>query len=99
MNTTLTISCRCHHHRDRVLEYPSLGLTIPIVGFTLSCVTWGELIRKLRAAGYVEQRSGKGSHRQFIHPTTGHVITVAVHTKKEVGTGLANRILKEAGLK
>jgi hypothetical protein len=46
-----------------------------------------------------EQRSGKGSHRQFIHPTTGHVITVAVHTKKEVGTGLANRILKEAGLK
>jgi predicted RNA binding protein YcfA (HicA-like mRNA interferase family) len=26
------------------------------------------------------------------------VITVAVHTKKEVGTGLARRILKEAGL-
>ena len=62
-------------------------------------VTWGELIRKLKAVGYVEQRSGKGSHRQFIHPTTGHVITVAVHTKKEVGTGLASRILKEAGLK
>jgi len=26
------------------------------------------------------------------------VITVSVHTKKEVGTGLAQRILKEAGL-
>ena len=26
------------------------------------------------------------------------VITVAVHTRKEVGTGLAQRILKEAGL-
>jgi predicted RNA binding protein YcfA (HicA-like mRNA interferase family) len=62
-------------------------------------VTWGELIRKLKDTGYVESRSGKGSHRQFIHPKTGQVITVAVHTKKEVGTGLANRILKDAGLK
>jgi predicted RNA binding protein YcfA (HicA-like mRNA interferase family) len=61
-------------------------------------MTWGELIRKLRAAGFVEQRTGKGSHQQFIHPTRGTVITVAVHTKKEVGTGLARRILKEAGL-
>ncbi len=62
-------------------------------------MTWGELIRRLKAAGYVEQRTGRGSHRQFIHPGTGHVITIAVHTKKEVGSGLANRILKEAGLK
>ena len=61
-------------------------------------VTWGELIRRLKAAGYVEQRTGKGSHRQFVHSTTGKVITVSVHTKKEVGTGLAHRILKEAGL-
>jgi predicted RNA binding protein YcfA (HicA-like mRNA interferase family) len=58
----------------------------------------GELIRKLKAAGFVEQRHGKGSHRQFIHPTSGRVITVAVHTKQQVGTGLARRILKEAGL-
>lgn len=61
-------------------------------------MTWGELIRRLKAAGFVERRAGKGSHRQFAHPTTGKVITVAVHTKKEVGTGLAQRILKEAGL-
>ncbi len=61
-------------------------------------VTWGELIRRLKAAGYVEQRTGKGSHRQFVHSATGKVITVSVHTKKEVGTGLAHRILKEAGL-
>ena len=53
----------------------------------------------LKAAGYVERHTGKGSHRQFIHPATGHVITVAVHTMKEVGAELANRILKEAGLK
>ena len=61
-------------------------------------MTWAELIRRLKTAGFVEHRAAKGSHRQFIHPTTKHVITVSVHTKKEVGTGLARRILKEAGL-
>ncbi len=55
-------------------------------------MTWGELIRRLKAAGFVEQRTGKGSHRQFVHPDTKKVITVAVHTKKEVGRGLAARI-------
>ena len=61
-------------------------------------MTWAELIRRLKAAGFAEHRTGKGSHRQFIHPATKKVITVSVHTKKEVGTGLAQRILKEAGL-
>lgn len=61
-------------------------------------MTWAELIRRLKAAGFVERRHGKGSHRQLVHPTTQKVITVAVHTRKEVGTGLAQRILKEAGL-
>ena len=61
-------------------------------------MTWNELIRRLKKAGFVEQRTGKGSHRQFVNPTTGQVITVSVHSKKEVGTGLAARILKEAGL-
>jgi predicted RNA binding protein YcfA (HicA-like mRNA interferase family) len=61
-------------------------------------VTWAELIRRLKAAGFVEARTGKGSHRQFVNPRTGKIITIAVHTKKEVGTGLAARILKEAGL-
>lgn len=65
----------------------------------MDVVSWGELIRRLRGAGFVEQRTGKGSHRQFVNPKTGKVLTVAVHTKKEVGAGLANRIMKEAGLK
>jgi predicted RNA binding protein YcfA (HicA-like mRNA interferase family) len=56
-------------------------------------VTWSEFIRRLKAAGFVEQRTGKGSHRQFVNPTTNKVITVSVHTRKEVGTGLAQRIL------
>ena len=61
-------------------------------------MTWGELIRRLKAAGFLERRTGKGSHRQFVNPATGRIITVSVHTKKEVGTGLASKILKEAGL-
>lgn len=61
-------------------------------------MTWAELIRKLRAAGFVELRTGKGSHQQLVHPGSGKVVTIAVHTKKEVGTGLAKRILKDAGL-
>jgi predicted RNA binding protein YcfA (HicA-like mRNA interferase family) len=61
-------------------------------------MTWAELIRRLRAAGFVEHRAAKGSHRQFIHRVTRKVVTVSVHTKKEVGTGLAQRIMKEAGL-
>ena len=62
-------------------------------------MTWAELIRKLQEYGFEELRTGKGSHRQFWHPLSKKIITVTVHTKKEVGTGLANRILKDAGIK
>ena len=60
-------------------------------------VTWGEVIRKLKVAGYLEARSGKGSHRLLQHPATGKEIWVAVHTKKRRGQ-LGNRILREAGI-
>ena len=60
-------------------------------------MTWGEVIRKLKAAGFVEERGGKGSHRLFKHPRTGKEIWVAVHTKKDAGH-LGNRILREAGI-
>jgi predicted RNA binding protein YcfA (HicA-like mRNA interferase family) len=57
-------------------------------------VTWAEVIRTLKAAGFVEVRSGKGSH---LHPITGQEVWVAVHTKKDAGR-LGNRILREAGV-
>jgi predicted RNA binding protein YcfA (HicA-like mRNA interferase family) len=60
-------------------------------------VTWGELIRRLQASGFVEPRRGEGTHRQFVHPFNVRVVTVSVHTRKGVGTGLARRMLKEAG--
>jgi predicted RNA binding protein YcfA (HicA-like mRNA interferase family) len=60
-------------------------------------MTWAELIRRLRSAGFVEERIGKGSHRRFVHPVTKKEVWVSVHTKKDVGR-LARRILKDAGL-
>ena len=36
-------------------------------------MTWGELIRRLQTAGFIEPRRGKGSHRQFVHPDNGRV--------------------------
>lgn len=53
----------------------------------------------LKQHGFEELRTGKGSHRQLWNPVTGRVVTVAVHTKKDVGPGLLNRILKDAGIK
>jgi predicted RNA binding protein YcfA (HicA-like mRNA interferase family) len=60
-------------------------------------MTWAEPIRRLRAAGFVEQRIGKGSHRKLVHPETGKEVWVSIHTKKDVGR-LARRILRDAGL-
>jgi len=60
-------------------------------------MTWGEVVRKLKAAGYVEVRSGKGAHRLYRHPTTAKEVWVAIHTKKDAGQ-LGNRILREAGI-
>ena len=60
-------------------------------------MTWAEVIRKLTAAGFVEVRSGKGSHRLMKHPKSGKEVWVVVHTKKDAGR-LGNRILREAGV-
>jgi predicted RNA binding protein YcfA (HicA-like mRNA interferase family) len=55
------------------------------------------VIRKLKAAGFVEVRAGKGSHLLLKHPTSGKEVWVAVHTRKDAGR-LGNRILREAGV-
>jgi predicted RNA binding protein YcfA (HicA-like mRNA interferase family) len=61
-------------------------------------MTWGEVIRKLKAAGFVDVRTGKGSHTLYRQPTTGKEVWVAIHTKKDAGQ-LGNRILREAGIR
>ena len=61
---------------------------------------WNELIKKLKRAGYIYLRDAKGSHEIWHHPDRpGSEEVIAKHGSKEVGTGLANKILKRAGLK
>jgi predicted RNA binding protein YcfA (HicA-like mRNA interferase family) len=59
-------------------------------------VTWAEVIRRLKAAGFVEVRTGKG-RLLLKHPASGKEVWVAVHTRKDAGR-LGNRILREAGI-
>ena len=53
------------------------------------------LISKLKKAGW-ELRSVKGSHH--IYTRSGKHISVP-HPKKDLGTGLVHKLLKQAGLK
>ena len=61
-------------------------------------MTWAEVIRKLKAAGFVAKRTGKGAHVLYWHPQTKQQVWVAVHAKQESGH-LGYRILREAGIK
>jgi predicted RNA binding protein YcfA (HicA-like mRNA interferase family) len=56
-----------------------------------------ELIRKFEAAGW-ELRNVKGSHHIYVDPATGAHVSIS-HPKKDLGTGLVRKILKQAGLK
>lgn len=57
-----------------------------------------ELNRLLRKDGwYVDRQSG--SHMIMKHPTKKGQLVVPDHGSNEVGKGLANKILKMAGLK
>jgi predicted RNA binding protein YcfA (HicA-like mRNA interferase family) len=63
-------------------------------------VTWKEVIRKLevgwKSAGFLEKRTGKGSHVLFVHPDSGKEIWVTMHGH-DAGR-LGNRILRDAGV-
>ena len=56
-----------------------------------------DLIKKLEADGWVF-RGAKGSHHIYVHPARGGHISVP-HPKKDLGVGLAQKLLKQAGLK
>ncbi len=56
-----------------------------------------ELLRKLKRAGWYEVRQA-GSHLTLRHPDREGQITFPSHGSAEVGTGLAAKILKQAGL-
>jgi predicted RNA binding protein YcfA (HicA-like mRNA interferase family) len=55
-----------------------------------------QLIKRLTDGGWT-LRAANGSHHVFTHPTKPGHISVP-HPKKDLGIGLANKLLKQAGL-
>lgn len=61
---------------------------------------WNELLRKLSNAGYVKLRDAKGSHQIWHNPEIkDSEMVIAYHPSKEIGKGLASKLLKQAGIK
>ncbi len=63
----------------------------------LTTMRSAELIELLEAEGWL-LRGVRGSHHVFSHPQRGGHISVP-HPKKDLGIGLAHKLLKQAGLK
>ncbi len=71
-------------------------LDAPRIMCMVCIVKSADLIRELKAAGWVQVRV-RGSHHVFRHPNRpGHL--VVPHPKKDLGTGLVAAIRKQAGL-
>jgi predicted RNA binding protein YcfA (HicA-like mRNA interferase family) len=56
-----------------------------------------ELLQRLRDGGWTI-RAVNGSHHILVHPTKPGHLSVP-HPKKDLGVGLVNKILKQAGLR
>lgn len=56
-----------------------------------------DLIKLLEEGGWV-LRGAKGSHHIYTHPDRGGHLSVP-HPKKDLGTGLVQKLLKQAGMK
>jgi predicted RNA binding protein YcfA (HicA-like mRNA interferase family) len=61
-------------------------------------MTAKELIKLLEKEGWFFVRQ-KGSHKVFKKEGVNHIITVPDHAGQDIGKGLLNKILKDAGLK
>ena len=57
-----------------------------------------ELLKKLKKAGWRQIRQ-KGSHKILRKEDSLELIVFPYHRGKEIPTGTANRIMKQAGLK
>lgn len=56
-----------------------------------------DLVKLLEADGW-RLRSVRGSHHVFVHPAKPGHLTVP-HPRKDLGTGLVHKLLKQAGIK
>lgn len=59
---------------------------------------YSELLRMLKQDGWVEIRQS-GSHVIMQHPQRNTQLTVPNHGSKEIGKGLLQKILKQAGIR
>ena len=59
-------------------------------------LTGKDMSKLLKKHGWVKERQ-KGSHHHFYKD--GIWVTVPIHSNKDLGKGLENKILKKAGLK
>ena len=63
----------------------------------LLIMTSADLIKQLEQAGW-RLRNVAGSHHIFVHPNRPGHLSVP-HPKKDLGVGLAHKLLKAAGVK
>jgi len=61
-------------------------------------MTFGELVRKIEAAGFRVVRE-KGSIRYYAKSGVGRLIRIDYHGTREVPTGTCHAILKAAGIR
>ena len=61
-------------------------------------MTSKEMARLLKENGFIEIKTNGGSHRKFQNPLTKKTVIVPFHNK-DLGKGLEQAILKQAGLK
>ena len=63
----------------------------------LPILTARVIMRKLTRAGFLYIYT-KGSHYYYQHPITKRLTSVPMHAGKNIGRGLLNKILKQAGV-
>ena len=61
-------------------------------------MTSREMARLLKESGFIEIKTNGESHRKFQNPKTQKTVIVPFHSK-DLGKGLEQAILKQAGLK
>ncbi len=58
-----------------------------------------ELEKLILKNGWRFEREGKGSHKIYKHPDYPYIISIPFHSKKDLGIGLLNTLMKQAGLR
>ncbi|ODS42134.1 MAG: addiction module toxin, HicA family [Candidatus Altiarchaeales archaeon IMC4] len=64
----------------------------------LPSISSSYLIRKLKKAGFVFKRQGKGSHEFWINPETKRVVMVSRHSSSTIPKGTLKAIIENMGI-